>query len=212
MKFLPIVHMILSALAKPKQIVSIQETPTGRVLDIGGGGEGVIARVCGSRVVAIDRSVSEIREARAKAPDIPWLAADAAKVPCRDHSFDSATAFFSCMYMPDHVKENVFRETRRVLKPGGEFWIWDGHMASRSKVFGLRVQVDFYGNRAIRTVYGVKARDQSSASISAMLREAGFATQVLADEKHWFLIRAGTPCHESHQTPVRESSRKETEL
>jgi SAM-dependent methyltransferase len=102
-------------LAKPRQRIPIQDTPKGRVLDIGSGGEGVIAQAGGARVVGIDKLVSEIHEARAKAPDIPWVVADATELPCANHCFDSATSFFSCMYMSDDVKAGVFRENRRVL-------------------------------------------------------------------------------------------------
>jgi hypothetical protein len=45
------IRMILNALAKAKQPISIQEIPKGKLIDIGGGGEGVIARAGGAGVV-----------------------------------------------------------------------------------------------------------------------------------------------------------------
>ena len=190
MKLLSIAQMILNALVKPKQQIPIRELPGGRVLDIGGGGEGVIAQAGGAGVVAIDKLASEIHEARDKAPDSPWMVADATELPYQSGCFDSATAFFSCMYMPDDVKEGVFRETRRVLKKGGEFWIWDVHMAPRSKVFAIRLQVDLYDKHTINTVYGVRAKDQSAGSIQSLLHKAGFESEVITDRTHWFFIRA----------------------
>jgi ubiquinone/menaquinone biosynthesis C-methylase UbiE len=190
MKLFPIAQMILNALVKPKQHILIQEIPKGRVLDIGGGGEGVIAQAGGSGVVAIDKQISEIHEAREQAPDTPWMVADATELPYQSSCFDNATAFFSCMYMPDKVKENVFRETRRVLKKGGEFWIWDVHMAPKSKVFAIRLQVDLHDMHTVNTVYGVKAKDQSAASIRSLLQEAGFESEVITNRKHWFFIKA----------------------
>jgi hypothetical protein len=44
-KLLFMVEMVLSALTKPRQHIRIEEIPPGRVIDIGGGGEGVIAQV-----------------------------------------------------------------------------------------------------------------------------------------------------------------------
>jgi ubiquinone/menaquinone biosynthesis C-methylase UbiE len=131
MNLFSIAQMLFSAFAKPKQHVVIQEMPIGRVLDIGGGGEGVIAQAGGARVVAIDRRVSEIHKARGKATDAAWLVADATRLPCRSHCLDSATAFFSCMYMSDDANRKAFREAGRALKKGGELWIWDAQMVPR---------------------------------------------------------------------------------
>jgi ubiquinone/menaquinone biosynthesis C-methylase UbiE len=190
MKLFSIAQMIVNALVKPKQPISIQEIPKGRVLDIGGGGEGVIAQAGGSGVVAIDKLLSEIHEARDKAPDARWMVADATELPYRTGCFDHATAFFSCMYMPDEVKEGVFKETRRALKKGGEFWIWDVRMDSKSKVFAIRLQVDLHDRHTIDTVYGVRAKDQSAASICRRLQEAGFEPEVTTERRHWFFIKA----------------------
>ncbi len=184
------VRMMFTALTKPKQHISIQEIPQGRVIDIGGGGEGVIAQAGGARVVAIDKYISEIHEARDKALDVPWMVADATALPFSNQCFDNATAFFSCMYMPGDVQEKVFRETRRVLKEGGEFWIWDAHIVPKSKVFAIRLQVDSPDMHTVNTAYGVKATKQSAATIGSLLRQAGFEPEVITDRKEWFLIKA----------------------
>jgi ubiquinone/menaquinone biosynthesis C-methylase UbiE len=184
------VQMIFTALTKPKQHISIQEIPTGRVIDIGGGGEGVIAQAGGAKVIAIDKYVTEIHQARGKALDVPWIVADATALPFRSQCLDNATAFFSCMYMSGDVQARVFRETRRVLKTGGEFWIWDAHITPKSKVFAIRLQVDSPAIHTINTVYGVKARGQSAASIGSLLKQAGFESKVITDRKHWFFIKA----------------------
>ena len=189
MKPFSVIRMIIAVYVKPKLRIRIQKIPNGSVLDIGGGGEGVIAQAGGAGVVAIDKHMSEIHEARGKAPECPWVVADATELPYGNNCFDNATAFFSCMYMPDNVKESVFRETRRVLKKGGEFWIWDVRMSARGNVFAVRLQVDLRED-TIRTVYGVKAKDQSAASICRQLQQAGFETEIITNRKHWFLINA----------------------
>ena len=60
MKLALVVHMIFNALAKPKQHIVIQKVPQGHVLDIGGGGDGVIAQAGGARIDALDKYISEI--------------------------------------------------------------------------------------------------------------------------------------------------------
>ena len=150
----------------------------------------MIAQVGGARVVAIDRLRSEIQEAREKALDVPWMVADATALPFSNQCLDNATAFFSCMYMSSDVQEKVFRETRRVLKNGGEFWIWDAHMSPKGRVFAIRLQVDSPDVDTVNTIYGVRAKDQSAASVGSLLRQAGFEPEVITAQKHWFLIKA----------------------
>jgi ubiquinone/menaquinone biosynthesis C-methylase UbiE len=190
MNLLSIAQMVFSAFAKPKQHVVIQEVPVGRVIDIGGGGEGVIGQAGGARVVAIDRRISEIHEAKGKAANAAWVVADATRLPCRSHCFDSATAFFSCMYMSDDVIRAAFKEAGRVLKKGGEFWIWDAQMVPRGKMFAIRLRVDVGHQRTINTAYAVGAKAQSATNIAELLREAGFEAQVSTTQRHWFMIKA----------------------
>ncbi len=190
MRFFSIAQMMINAVTKPRQHILLQEIPPGRMIDIGGGGEGVIARVGGPRVVPVDKYLSEIHEARGNAPAAHWMVADATTLPCNQQSFDHATAFFSCMYMPADVQRKVFRETYRVLKPNGEFWVWDVDMASKSKVCAVRLHVALPDKQIINTIYGVRAKDQSADGLSRLLQEAGFETEIITDQKRWFLIKA----------------------
>ncbi len=185
-----VVQMIWNALTKPRQHVVVREIPPGKTLDIGGGGEGVIAQAGGARIVAVDKYLSEIHEARGKALAATWVTADATELPFETHCFDNATAFFSCMYMADDTKRKVFRETWRVLREGGELWIWDARMVSRGKAFAIRLRVGLPGRPAIHTTYGVRAKTQSAASIAGLLQEAGFEPQTIIDQRYWFLIKA----------------------
>jgi ubiquinone/menaquinone biosynthesis C-methylase UbiE len=189
MNLISIIQMIINAFQKPRQHINIPEIPTGVLLDIGGGGEGVIAQVGGDRVIAIDKYMSEIREAKGRAPDSQWMVADGSKLPFEIECFDNATSFFSCMYMSEDVKEKVFKETCRVLKRGGEFWIWDVNMKFKNTVFAIRVQADLPENRTTKTVYGVKAKDQDAAKISELLQKSRFEAEVITEKKHWFFIK-----------------------
>ena len=190
MNFWSMIKMMFQAFVKPKRYILMPEIPEGCVLDIGGGGEGVIAQVEGARVIAIDKYMSEIIEARGKAPSAAWLVADGTALPYPNNSIDSATAFFSCMYMPDDVKEKVFRETQRVLMPNAEFWIWDVPMNTKSDVFAFRLQVEIPEITTIKTIYGVKAKDQSAVTICNQLQEAGFGTELIVNNKDCFFIKA----------------------
>lgn len=190
MSIFRILRMMVDANIKPQQHIIINDLPEGRVLDIGGGGEGVLARLCGKRVIAIDKYFSEIREACEKAPEAGWLTADGAHLPFEDGYFDQATAFFSCMYMTNLVKERVFKETRRVVKQGGLFWIWDVPMSARNNIFAIRLKVESMGKPTLQSAYGVGAKDQSTESFCNLLQKEGFDPQIVSQQKHWFLIKA----------------------
>lgn len=95
----------------------------GYILDIGGGGEGVIAQLMGPKVVAIDFKKAELLEAA----DSPLkIIMDARDLKFLDGSFQTVTAFFSLMYLKTREdQQQVFREISRVIKLGGTFHLWD---------------------------------------------------------------------------------------
>lgn len=95
---------------------------SGYVLDIGGGGEGIIGRMKPSQVVAIDLSKRELEESPAGPLKIVM---DATDLKFLDASFDTVTAFYSLMYMRAEIQKKVFAEAARVLRPGGRWLIWD---------------------------------------------------------------------------------------
>ena len=69
----------------------------GYILDIGGGGEGVIGLLKGGQVIAIDISKRELEQA----PDGPLkIVMDAAELKFLDSSFPVATFFYTLMYIP----------------------------------------------------------------------------------------------------------------
>ena len=106
-----------------KQTVAIHDFKAdGFILDIGGGGEGVIGQLKGKQVISIDLKKEELLEA----PNGPLkIVMDATELKFLDNSFNSVTAFYSLMYMTTHAHERVFNEVFRVLKDEGLFRIWD---------------------------------------------------------------------------------------
>ena len=93
-----------------------------RILDLGGGGEGVIGQLRGPQVTAVDIQQGELDDA----PDGPVkVVADARTLPFAERSFDAATAFFFLMYVAAEDRSTVLREAYRVLRPGGTLRIWD---------------------------------------------------------------------------------------
>ena len=78
----------------------LKKTLQGKILDIGGGGEGVIGRIYQAQVTAIDNRQEELDEA----PDgFRKLLMDARALAFPDASFDHVTAFYALMYMPKPV-------------------------------------------------------------------------------------------------------------
>ena len=126
----------------------------GRILDIGGGGEGIIGQYKGKSVIAIDKLKSELEEA-ANGKYLKIIM-DAEDLKFLDETFDTVTAFYMFMYVPMSRNQQIFNEVFRVLKPGGEFIIWDMFIAEKKgndkELYGAKVEVNI-GNRIIETGY-----------------------------------------------------------
>lgn len=95
---------------------------SGYVLDVGGGGEGIIGRMKPAQVVAIDLYKRELLESP---PGPLKIIMDATDLKFLDGSFATVTAFYSLMYMKPETQAKVFAEVHRVLKPGGRWLIWE---------------------------------------------------------------------------------------
>lgn len=96
---------------------------TGPVLDIGGGGEGVIGQLLGRDVIAIDQRMDELLETTDGHHKVMM---DARRLGFEGQLFPTLTAFFSLMYLPKREDQiAVFMESQRVLEPGGSLHLWD---------------------------------------------------------------------------------------
>jgi ubiquinone/menaquinone biosynthesis C-methylase UbiE len=160
------------------------------ILDLGGGGEGVVGQLRGRQVVALDIRKDELEES---APGPIKIVSDARSLPFLDASFDAVTAFFFLMYVADADRGAVLREAHRVLRPGGCLHIWDLTIPPRAdrpqEMFLAFVKAEL-PDRTVETGYGVTwyGREMSSESVAALARDAGFAVVETAEQGETFRL------------------------
>ena len=170
--------------------VDITSSPlSGSILDIGGGGEGIIGQQYGKSVIAIDMSKEELEEA----PDGPIkLVMDARNMAFLDSMFDSATLFYTLMYMTPEDVGRTLSECRRVLAPGGKLVIWDMDIPRNTtpdkQYYVIYLDVAIEG-RTIHTGYGTRwNKTQSMEDIAAAAKRCGFAIAEKRAAGHTFVI------------------------
>jgi ubiquinone/menaquinone biosynthesis C-methylase UbiE len=161
----------------------------GVVLDIGGGGEGVIGRVHRVPVVAIDRNAPELREAPDGAIKVVM---DATDLLFLDETFATATAFFTFMYIPDEAEQrSAMAEALRVLKPGGALHLWDCSVdrlpQSSAPGFGVQLRI-LLAAETIEVTYGAAwpNRSRSPAYYRELAESVGFIHQFTVVTEHVF--------------------------
>jgi ubiquinone/menaquinone biosynthesis C-methylase UbiE len=180
----------------PKLEITLPDFPAeGLILDIGGGGEGVIEQLKGRQVVAVDMNRRELDEA----PGDPLLkiVMDARDLKFVDKSFATTTVFFTFMYISPSDHEKVFQEINRVLKPGGRLLIWDGIFPKKTDpqhlyiMFPLHVKLPA---TEINTGYGVLFNEgQNAARLIEVAKKTGFELISHKDENGWFSVEFRKP-------------------
>ncbi len=172
------------------QKITIDAIPNGSIIDVGGGGEGVIAQIGKDNVTVIDKHQEEIDEARSKSPASKWVLANATSLEYDTGYFDNATAFFSGMYMSIENFKKVCEEVFRVLKNNGEFWIWDAKISENTGLFIIRLSVTLPNGKKIRTAYGSRIKTRSLSEIKQILKNAKFQVEVKVNHQKWFFLKA----------------------
>ncbi len=177
----------------PEQTITITRIPNGSILDIGGGGEGVIAQIGGKWITAVDKLQSEIDEAKPQAPDANWLCADATNLSgFPDGSFDNATAFFSGLYMTKEILVEVFREVYRLIPEKGVFWIWDAIIDYQIGPFIIQLRIEIPNGKVVTTGYGRRRveRDRNVSDTQRLLKESSFSIEEVKEHQYWYFIAA----------------------
>jgi len=176
----------------PRQFVTVDDFPArAPILDIGGGGWGVIGQLKGQQVVTIDISEKELREA----PPGPFvkIVMDARRLQFLDNSFPTATVFFTFMFLAPADHEQVFRELRRVLTPGGRLLIWDAVLPkladARKKFASIPITFKLPG-KEINAGYGtyLVPGGQGLAHFEELAGRMGFAVAANKTSQDWFFL------------------------
>ena len=91
----------------------MNKTIKGSILDIGGGGEGIIGRIYQSQVTAIDNRQEELDEV----PEgFSKLLMDACNLKFEDNIFDNVSLFYTLMYIDKNKHNKVIKEASRDRK------------------------------------------------------------------------------------------------
>lgn len=177
----------MSEYISKKQFIDLSQTKfKGKILDIGGGGEGVISRHSGDSVVAIDWRKDELEETA----DIGIkIVMDACNMAFLDKTFDNITSFYTLMYMTTEHVIKFLKEAYRVLKPNGLLWIWDTEIPilREKDVFITSLEVKLNNIDTISTGYGVGwSRGQTSKILKKHLIDVGFTINECTDFENRF--------------------------
>lgn len=179
----------------PQEVVLERIDRDGYILDIGGGGEGIIGQLEGERVVAIDLREDELKET---VDGFLKIVMDAKDLKFLDNSFPTVTSFFSMMYMNSDDQKEVMKEIYRVLKPGGELLLWDLIIPARfdesKNVFATFLQIHL-PDKTIQTGYGCpwEHRTQDAPQIRDLALASGLELVKENIEEHKFHFRFKKP-------------------
>jgi ubiquinone/menaquinone biosynthesis C-methylase UbiE len=177
----------------PIQKIKLNEVDSvGPILDIGGGGEGLVSRIEESKVCAVDIRLSEIREAMIHGPPANWFVGDGQTLSFQDSVFDMVTLWFSLGYMSDWTtKDKVLQESHRVLSEDGRLSIMASRIPESCKRFIFWGHFTFPNGTISQTGYGVRGgQGQTLERLLNLARNCGFRIQSREDNDAWFEIKA----------------------
>ncbi|MHA1104339.1 MAG: class I SAM-dependent methyltransferase [Promethearchaeota archaeon] len=167
----------------------------GRILDVGGGGEGTIGIYKGVQVIAIDRRKGELEEAL----DGNYLKIimDAKDLQILDETFETVTAFYMFMYVPMENRKEIFEEIYRVLKREGELVLWDMVIPKKGEsnkdLYGAEIKV-IIGDKEIDTGYGTHwNKEQDLKYFIDLGKNFGFEVSSKQEEDKKIFIRFYKP-------------------
>ncbi len=175
-----------------QEIIIDKKEFNGIMLDVGGGGEGIIGKVYGKKAVSIDKLENELDETQNEAVK---MVMDACSLNFEDDSFDAAAFFYSLMYMTVDDKQKALSEAARVLKSDGFIEIWDSivpeYNGGKKDVFIAHISAEILGE-TIKTSYGVgmEGKQQTPENIEKILIDIGLSIAEKKLTKDAFYIKA----------------------
>ncbi len=175
----------------PVQRIPLRCIPEGGlVLDIGGGGEGLVSRLEGERVCAVDILLNKIREAQIYGVNSQWVQGDARALGIRNVTFGFVTCWFSLSYLPEkQAKHKVLRETHRVLKREGLLSIMGINILENTVRHVFNAEFVFPDGYISKMSYAVSGtQDQTMESLINLGEEIGFTLQRALDHEYWFEV------------------------
>lgn len=152
-----------------------------RVLDVGCGYGWFeqYALGCGTRfVVGTERSESDLETARTHIADprVDFRTGDALAIPFEDATFDTVVSWEVIEHVPKGTEPRMFAEVRRVLRPGGHFYLSTPHRTPLANVTDPAWWL--VGHRH----YGVE-------QVRAFAENGGFdVVEITLRAGHWYIL------------------------
>jgi len=162
----------------------------GLILDIGGGGQGVIGQFKKDKVIAIDHNKRELEEAPEGGLKIIM---DAGELKFLNNTFDTVTSFFTFMYIPKSEHQKIFKEIYRVLKKDGNLVLWDVIIPKREnqiqEMFSLPLKIKI-NDIELDAGYGVfwGKKEQNLEYFQKLSKKIGFSeVELISDDQIFYL-------------------------
>jgi len=162
----------------------------GHILDIGGGGQGVIGQFKKDKVIAIDHNKRELEEAPEGGLKIIMYAGE---LKFLNNTFDTVTSFFTFMYIPKSEHQKIFKEIHRVLKKDGNLVLWDVIIPKRENqiyaMFSLPLKKKI-NDIELDTGYGVfwGKKEQNLEYFQKLSKKIGFSeVEFISDDQIFYL-------------------------
>ncbi|MFW9843502.1 MAG: class I SAM-dependent methyltransferase [Candidatus Thorarchaeota archaeon] len=165
------------------------------ILDLGGGGEGIIGMMKGRDVIAIDRRKDELEET---SNDALKIVMDMNELNFLDGTFSTVTAFFTFMYIPEVNFEGILKEVWRVMKSGAELLVWEPIFKippdeKDKKNAVIPLSIHFPDGRTNQTGYGGRLRDQDESTFLTPAIKIGFKVLEKKMEEFTYFVKLQKP-------------------
>ena len=177
----------------PVQTIGLKQLPPeGLIIDIGGGGEGLVSRIERSRVCVVDINLNKIREAMIYGQASQWILSDGRMLSMKEEMFNVATLWFSLGYVQDwDSKARVLEEVARVLRQSGHISILGARIICSEPRFVMRALFHFPDGSISKMSYGMDGtQKQDVETVVDLLQKTGFSNITCEDNGHWFGVDA----------------------